>query len=117
MIKPIDVTVTIVGANNTADYDGVEHTVTGYTATADSELYDVTKDFTFTPAEGAELVDGEIAAKRTDAGTTNMGLAADQFENTNTNFKTVTFDVTDGYQTINPINVTVTITGHHNATT
>ena len=101
-IDPIDVTVTIVGANNTADYNGAEHIVTGYTATTESTLYDVTKDFTFS---------GTAEAKRTDAGTTKMGLAAEQFENKNTNFAAVTFNVTDGYQTIDPINATVTITG------
>jgi hypothetical protein len=41
-----------------------------------------------------------------------MGLAEDQFANTNPNFKTVTFLVTDGYQEILPIETTVTITGH-----
>ena len=105
VIKPIDVTVTIVGAKNTTDYDGEEHKVNGYTATANSNLYDVENDFTFT---------GTDEAKRTDAGTTNMGLAASQFTNTNPNFKTVTFEVTDGYQTINPIDVTVTIVGNNN---
>ena len=106
-INPIDVTVTITGANNSCAYDGEEHTVTGYTATADSDLYDVDNDFVFS---------GTAQAARTEAGTTNMGLAADQFENTNSNFGTVTFNVTDGYQTINTIDVTVTITGHNNTT-
>ena len=104
-ISPIDVTVTIVGAKNTTDYDGEEHSVSGYTATADSDLYDVTKDFTFS---------GTAEAARTNAGTTNMGLAAGQFTNTNGNFRTVTFEVTDGYQTISPIDVTVTIVGANN---
>ncbi|WP_026528934.1 hypothetical protein [Butyrivibrio sp. VCD2006] len=104
-ITPIDVVVTIVGANNVTDYDAQEHKVTGYTATADTNLYDVDNDFTFT---------GTAEAKRTDVGTEPMNLAADQFTNTNTNFGTVTFNVTDGYQTINPIDVTVTITGHYN---
>ena len=119
-ITPITATVTITGANNTTDYDGDEHVVTGYTATANTTLYDVTSDFTFTPATDATLVNGVIAAKRTNAGTTNMGLkgsdagTANQFANTNTDFSTVTFNVTDGYQTINPIDVTVTITGHNN---
>ena len=36
-----------------------------------------------------------------------MGLAEEQFANTNKNFKTVTFNVTDGYQTITPKAVTV----------
>ena len=106
-INPIDVTVTIVGNNNTADYDGEEHTVTGYTATASSDLYDVDNDFTFS---------GTAEAKRTNVGKTDMGLAADQFTNTNENFKTVTFEVTDGYQKIDPIDITVTITGHNNTT-
>ena len=117
-ITPANVTVTIVGDNNTTAYNGEEHTVTGYTATADSDLYDVTKDFTFTPGQAVKLNEnGEPIAARTDAGTTYMGLAADQFENKNSNFGTVTFNVTDGYQTIEKINVTVTITGHHDSTT
>ena len=51
-----------------------------------------------------------LEISRTDAGTTYMGLAAEQFANTNSNFAKVTFNVTDGYQTIKPINATVTIT-------
>ncbi len=103
-IDPIDVTVTITGHNNTANYDGKEHVVTGYDFEASTPLYKEA-DITFT---------GKAEAKRTDAGTTNMGLDAEQFANKNTNFKTVTFNVTDGYQTISPIDVTVTITGHNN---
>ncbi|MBO7630706.1 MAG: hypothetical protein J6S78_00060, partial [Lachnospiraceae bacterium] len=103
-IDPINVTVTIVGANDTVDYDGSEHTVSGYTATADSDLYDVDSDFTFS---------GTAEVGRTDAGTTDMGLASNQFTNTNPNFATVTFNVTDGFITISPINVTVTITGNN----
>ena len=104
IITPIDVVVTIVGNTNTAPYDGQEHTVTGYTATADNTLYDVEKDFTFS---------GTAEAARTEVGSTYMELAADQFANTNPNFATVTFEVTDGYQVITPIDVTVTITGHN----
>ncbi len=108
-INKINVTVTIVGNNNNYDYDGEEHIVTGYTATASTDLYDVDHDFTYIGTAGA-------SASRTDVGTTEMGLAADQFENVNPNFDTVTFEVTDGYVTINPINVTVTIIGHNNTT-
>ena len=107
-IDPIDATVTIVGANSTADYDGTVHTVSGFTAMADNELYDAAKDFIF---------DGNRTAARVDAGTTDMGLAADQFSNINQNFRIVTFDVTDGWQTIDPIDVTVTITGHSDRVT
>ncbi len=106
-ITKLAITVTIVGANNTTDYDAVEHTVTGYTATASSDLYDVDNDVDFT---------GEAEAKRTTVGTTQMELSDEQFTNTNDNFD-VTFAVTDGYQTVNPINVTVTIIGHKNTTT
>lgn len=102
-ITPINVTVTVTGHTLTVDYDGKAHSADGYDAAADSALYDVTKDFTYS---------GKAAASRTNAGTTNMGLAAEQFENTNRNFATVTFNVTDGYVKIDPISVTVTIIGH-----
>ena len=105
-IDPIDVTVKITGHNNTADYDGSEHSVSGYDVEIENELYKET-DFTF---------NGSAEAARTDAGTTYMGLAAEQFTNTNNNFAKVTFEVTDGYQTIDPIDVTVKITGHNNTT-
>ena len=111
-ISPINTTVTIMGAHSTNGYNGTEQTVSGYTATATSDLYDVDHDFTFTPAAGATMVNNVIAAKRTYIGTTNMGLAAGQFANTNTNFDTVTFNVTDGYQTVTPVNATVTIKGN-----
>ena len=101
------VTVTITGHKNTTNYDGEEHSVSDYDVSTSTPLY-TTADFTFSGTK-------EVA--RTDAGTTNMGLAADQFANTNTNFDKVTFNVTDGYQTINQIAATVTITGHHNVTT
>ena len=103
-VRPIDVTVTVTGHTLTVDYDGKAHSADGYDAAADSALYDVTKDFTYS---------GKAAVSRTNAGTTNMGLAAEQFENTNSNFATVTFNVTDGYVKIDPISVTVTITGHN----
>ena len=98
-----DVVVTITGHSNTLDYDGTAHTVSGYDVEISNPLYKLT-DFTFS---------GTAEAARTDAGTTNMGLNAAQFTNTNTDFTTVTFNVTDGYQTINPITATVTIEGHY----
>ncbi|SFQ18314.1 Listeria/Bacterioides repeat-containing protein [Butyrivibrio proteoclasticus] len=101
-VNPISVTVTITGSKKSYDYDGEEHSATGYEVAISNPLYKES-DFTF---------EGSDTAARTDAGTTNMGLAAEQFENTNRNFKTVTFNVTDGYVTINPVSVTVTITGH-----
>jgi hypothetical protein len=98
-IGKINAVVTIEGDYNTADYDGSQHTVSGYTATADTELYDVDKDFTFS---------GEATASRTNVGTSDMGLAADQFTNTNNNFDTVTFTVTDGFQRIVSVDAVIT---------
>ncbi|MBR4730959.1 MAG: hypothetical protein IK075_11985 [Prevotella sp.] len=97
-----DVVVTITGHNSTVDYDGTEHSVSGYDVKISNPLYKES-DFTFS---------GTSEVKRTDAGTTMMGLDASQFTNTNTDFSNVTFNVTDGYQTISPITATVTIKGH-----
>ena len=90
-ITALSVSVAVVGAHETVTYDGSEHTVTGYTATPSSELYS-TDNIAFS---------GTASASRTDVGTTDMGLAASQFSNTETsgNFD-VTFSVTDGYITI-----------------
>nr|MCR4960727.1 hypothetical protein [Lachnospiraceae bacterium] len=104
-IVPINTTVNIVGNNNTAVYDKNEHKVTGYTATAESSLYDVANDFEFS---------GTAEAKRTDLGTTYMDLSGNQFENKNENFAKVDFNITDGYQTITGHDeVIVTIIGHN----
>ena len=103
-IAQINATVTITGHNTTADYDGNSHVISGYDAAVNTALYDLTKDYTFS---------GEASAKRTNAGTTYMELVPEQFANTNANFATVTFDITDGYVKINPIDATVTITGHN----
>ena len=102
-ITKAKVTVTITGHKNSAPYDGKNHSVNGYDVSISNPLYNVT-DFTF---------NGTAKANRTDAGTTNMGLKSDMFVNNNQNFE-VTFIVdSDGYQEIVPINVEVTITGHH----
>ena len=103
---PIAVTVTITGHSSTLDYDGEEHSVSGYDVTAieidgvATDLY-TESDFTF---------GGTAYAARTAAGTTYMDLSEAQFTNTNANFS-VTFDVTDGYQTIEKAAMTITVTG------
>ncbi|MCR5156260.1 MAG: hypothetical protein K6C96_06230 [Butyrivibrio sp.] len=102
-INPINVTVTITGNTGYADYDGEEHSVTGYEVTDISNPLYKEDDFDF---------DGNDTAKGTDVATYDMGLAAGQFTNTNENFATVTFNVTDGWIKINPVPVTVNITGH-----
>ena len=104
-INPINVTVTLHGNTSTVDYDGDEHTVTGYTVDEISSTLYTENDF--------GLAEGVVAsASRTDVGTTNMGLTSASFVNNNTNFNEVTFLVTDGYQKIDPINVTVTLHGN-----
>ena len=84
------VTVTVTGHTVTPFYDTTEKSVSGYDISTEDELYDVETMTTFS---------GAAAAKRTDVGTTTMGLAAGQFANTDTNFD-VTYDVTDGGVTI-----------------
>ena len=54
---------------------------------------------------------GKALAARTDAGTSSMGLTAELFANTDKNFGEVTFSVTDGYVTVEPVDVTVKIKG------
>lgn len=97
-----DVVVTIIGESHTDDYDGEEHSVKGYKVEISNPLYNES-DFTFS---------GTATAVRKDAGTTYMGLNASQFKNNNSDFANVTFNVTDGYQTISPISATVEIKGH-----
>ena len=99
-ITPIGgIVVTITGNTETVTYDGDEHTATGYTFTTKNPLY-TEKDFTFT---------GDATAKGTDAGSYLMHLDASQFQNTNKNFKSVTFIVEqDGALTITPRSVKLT---------
>ena len=87
-----EVQVQIVGATDTVGYDGNEHQVEGYTVTINNDKYHEA-DFTFS---------GNKVAKGTDAGTYNMGLAAEQFKNNSSNFSNVTFTVTDGFLVITP---------------
>ena len=107
-ITPVteEVVVTIVGNYDSKVYDGTEHVVTGYEVTAISnELYKES-DFSFS---------GTAEAKRTEAGTTMMGLKAEDFANKSANFSNVTFKITDGYMEITPITgeVVVTIAGNN----
>ena len=96
------VVVTIVGNKDTVDYNGAEQKVEGYEVSISDPLYTV-NDFVFT---------GEAVAKGTDVGTYAMGLKAEQFANKNANFENVVFNVTDGELKIEPLKVTVTITGN-----
>ena len=92
------VTVTITENSDTFKYDGTEHTVTGYTVSIDNDLY-TEDDFVFT---------GDATVKGTDAGTYNMGLSSDDFENISKNFTNVVFVVEDGQLVIGKREVTLT---------
>ena len=107
-IDPLsEVVVTITGHNDTVTYNGSEQSVEGYevSISAPEGVNYTEADFSFS---------GTAKAAGTNAGTYPMGLNADQFANTNGNFKKVTFVVNDGKLTINPVDeVVVTITGHN----
>ncbi|MBQ9720134.1 MAG: hypothetical protein IJV64_05495, partial [Oscillospiraceae bacterium] len=100
-IEKAKAAVTITEHSETVDYDGEEHTVSGYDISIDNKLY-TADDFTC----------GTTASvSGTDAGSYNMELKPEDFTNNNDNFS-VTFAIVDGKLTIRPIDVTVTITGH-----
>ena len=101
VITPVadKVTVTITGHETTAKYDGTEKEASGYDVSIDNSLY-TENDFTFS---GTATVKGTNVADSKE-----MGLKAEQFTNTNTNFTNVEFDVTDGSLEITKRNVTLT---------
>ncbi len=94
-----EIVVEITG-NSVTDYvyNGMEQRVEGYTHTISNSLY-TTQDFTFS---GSDV----IAEKN--AGSYNMGLAADQFANNSGNFANVKFNVADGQMVISPKEATIT---------
>ena len=94
-----EVVVTITEHSGTVKYDGTEKTVTGYTVKSISNKLYTEKDFTFS---------GTAEVKGTDAGTYDMALKPEDFQNTNTNFAKVTFKIEDGQLVINKRNVTLT---------
>ena len=105
------ITVNVTGNNATFDYDGTEHSAVGYTATLanEDELPNGVK---------ITLKDGVTAeAKRTEAGTTNMGLTADSFNIESTNYNVTIGEVVDGYVTITPVTAKVTVTITENSGT
>ena len=90
-IDPITdkVTVTITENADTVEYDGKEHSVTGYASiVSDHALYDV--------ANVAETPTDAWTAKGTDAGTYLVGIKSGDFRNTSGNFTNVEFVIVDG---------------------
>ena len=101
-ITPVmdEVLVKIKGNTANVTYDGTPHEVEGYVASSISNPLYTANDFTY---------NGVAKAEGTDAATYPMNLAETRFENTNTNFKNVRFEVvTDGSLTISKRPVTLT---------
>ena len=100
-IEKATMAVTVTGNTETKTYNGSEQSVTGYTLSSESDLFNAT----------LVLYSGESdsTAAGTVVGTYPMNLTAADFSYDNSNIN-VSFNVTDGGLTINPINVTVTIT-------
>ena len=87
-------TVTITGVNETHVYDGKQHEVNGY-------------NYSFTGKPGQITISPKpnvlAIARRTDVGTTYMGLTKDSFTVTSANYDVTIKAVIDGYVTITPI--------------
>lgn len=101
-ITPVmdEVLVKIKGNTANVTYDGKLHSVEGYAVDSISNSLYKDSDFTY---------NGVAKAEGTDATTYPMNLAETRFENTNTNFKNVRFEVvTDGSLTISKRPVTLT---------
>ena len=92
------VVVTIKEHSGTAKYDGSEKTVTGYDTEISNPLY-TTDDFHFT---------GDATITGTDAGSYDMELVPENFENISNNFSNVEFVIEDGTLTISKREVTLT---------
>ena len=94
-----EVVVTITENRGNKKYDGRAHSVSGYKVTDISNKLYTANDFKF---------NGEATVKGTDAGTYDMDVKADDFENVNNNFAKVTFVIIDGKLTIEKRDVTLT---------
>ena len=101
-ITPVmdEVLVKIKGNTANVTYDGKLHSVEGYAVDSISNPLYTKDDFKY---------NGDAKAEGTDATTYPMNLAETRFENTNTNFKNVRFEVVeDGQLVINPRPVVLT---------
>ena len=104
---PDAVVVTIVGHTGTNGYDGSEHSVSGFDVTAIEIGGEATT--LYTEADFSLKTTVTATASRTNAGQTNMGLTAESFVNNNTDFETVVFLVTDGWQRIGKRSITISL--------
>ena len=100
-VNKASATVTITGVNETHVYDGKQHEVNGY-------------NYSFTGKPGQITISPKpnvlAIARRTDVGTTYMGLTKDSFTVTSANYDVTIKAVIDGYVTITPVTDKVTVT-------
>ena len=100
-VNKASATVTITGVNETAVYDGKQHEANGY-------------NYSFTGKPGQITISLKpnllAIARRTDVGTTYMGLTKDSFTVTSANYDVTIKAVIDGYVTITPVTDKVTVT-------
>ena len=102
VINPLDgVVVTIIGKTDTVVYNGVPHSLRGYSRQVLNGLYDLEKDI---------LANTENrVATGTAAGKYFMNLDPADFQNINPNFTNVQFIVVDGYVVIEKLNVEINV--------
>ena len=94
-------TVTITGVNETAVYNGKQHEANGYNYSFTGKPNEIT----------ISLKPNVLAiARRTDVGTTYMGLTKDSFTVTSANYDVTIKAVIDGYVKITPVTDKVTVT-------
>ena len=100
-VNKASATVTITGVNKTHVYDGKEHEANGYNYSFTGKQNEIT----------ISLKPNVLAiARRTDVGTTYMGLTKDSFTVTSANYDVTINAVIDGYVTITPVTDKVTVT-------
>ena len=87
------VTVTITEHSGSEEYNGAVHTVTGYDVDISNDLYKLS-DFSFIGPETDQTASGK------DAGSYDLLLDPEDFQNNNTNFTDVEFVIVQGQLTI-----------------
>ena len=101
VINKASATVTITGVNETHVYDGKQHEANGYNYSFTGKPNEIT----ISPKPNVVTI-----ARRTDVGTTYMGLTMDSFTVTSANYDVTIKAVNDGYVTITPVTDKVTVT-------
>ena len=102
-VNKASATVTITGVNETHVYDGKQHEANGYNYSFTGKPNEIT----------ISLKPNVLAiARRTDVGTTYMGLTKDSFTVTSANYDVTIKAVNDGYVTITPIETEIVITAN-----